>query len=118
MKPKIKAAWIAALRSGEYAQTSLRLRDSVGFCCLGVLCDLASKEGIGQWSDDGQFVTGDEMDNNSVPPDDVVAWSGMDSPNPTINQETGYHLAFYNDGGLSVKPHSFAAIADLIETYL
>lgn len=36
-----KAEWVAALRSGEYAQGTGLLRDFDNrFCCLGVLCDL------------------------------------------------------------------------------
>ena len=39
--------WIDALESGEYQQGrgKLRTKDNK-FCCLGVLCDLAVKEGI------------------------------------------------------------------------
>lgn len=36
--------WIAALRSGAYAQTKGRLRNADGFCCLGVACDLLMPE--------------------------------------------------------------------------
>lgn len=41
--------WIAALRSGQYQQGQMRLRNSDGFCCLGVLCDLEVKLGGGTW---------------------------------------------------------------------
>jgi hypothetical protein len=41
--------WIKALRSGKYKQTIGSLRNSKGFCCLGVLCDLASKDGGPKW---------------------------------------------------------------------
>lgn len=44
--------WIKALRSGEYKQTTQSLRDSKGFCCLGVLCDLARKDGGDKWEKD------------------------------------------------------------------
>ena len=39
--------WINALESGEYKQGkhNLRTNDDT-FCCLGVLCDIAVKEGI------------------------------------------------------------------------
>lgn len=33
-------AWMAALRGGEYAQSTGALQDARGFCCLGVACDL------------------------------------------------------------------------------
>lgn len=50
MNPEIKAEWLAALRSGNYTQTNgaLRREDKAGgasFCCLGVLCDVLSKDG-------------------------------------------------------------------------
>jgi hypothetical protein len=45
--------WIAALRSGEYTQTTGKLKRThtgyEGFCCLGVLCDLARKDGGEDW---------------------------------------------------------------------
>ena len=34
---------VAALRSGEYTQTSGKLHGKAGFCCLGVACDLYIK---------------------------------------------------------------------------
>ena len=40
MKQKIKALWVAALRSGDYEQGIGQLRNENKFCCLGVLCDL------------------------------------------------------------------------------
>ena len=41
MKPELKAKWIAALRSGEYEQTTERMLDPEGgMCCLGVLADI------------------------------------------------------------------------------
>ena len=42
MKPNIKARWVAALRSGTYAQGkgTLHNEGENTFCCLGVLCDI------------------------------------------------------------------------------
>lgn len=39
--------WIKALRSGEYKQAQNKLKNTQknSFCCLGVLCDLAAKDG-------------------------------------------------------------------------
>lgn len=48
MKPEIKAKWLEALRSGKYSQTTEMLRNSHGFCCLGVLCDVANGDA---WED-------------------------------------------------------------------
>ena len=38
--------WVAALRSDQYKQGTGQLRSESGFCCLGVACYLAVKEGI------------------------------------------------------------------------
>lgn len=47
MNPEVKAEWLAALRSGAYKQAQARLFDpeTGGYCCLGVLCDIAEKRG-------------------------------------------------------------------------
>lgn len=49
--------WISALRSGEYKQGVGRLknRETNSFCCLGVLCDLAAKDGGDKWKFDGNY---------------------------------------------------------------
>lgn len=41
--------WIKALRSGKYKRQRTALRCDGGFCCLGVLCDLAVKDGGASW---------------------------------------------------------------------
>jgi hypothetical protein len=53
LKPEVLTLWTDALESGEYAQTKgwLHLMEDGsdrpgGWCCLGVLCDVASKAGV------------------------------------------------------------------------
>jgi len=42
-----RTAWIEALTSGEYKQTSSRLhRIGGGYCCLGVACEVLGVEGV------------------------------------------------------------------------
>ena len=41
MVPEIKKRLIVALRSGDYKQTRGALCEDGGYCCLGVLCELA-----------------------------------------------------------------------------
>lgn len=45
--------WIAALRSNNYRQCFGRLKEVCGngdsYCCMGVACDVASKDGLGSW---------------------------------------------------------------------
>lgn len=38
--------WVAALRSGEYEQGTGFLNKNGKWCCLGVACDLAVKDGV------------------------------------------------------------------------
>lgn len=47
MDTELKAKWMAALRSGEYRQTTNTLCDELpmpSYCCLGVLCVIAKQE--------------------------------------------------------------------------
>ena len=48
MKKEIAKKWVAALRSGEYKQTreTLACDARTKHCCLGVLCELAIKDGV------------------------------------------------------------------------
>lgn len=38
--------WVAALRSGEYKQCKRILSDGESYCCLGVACEIARKNGL------------------------------------------------------------------------
>lgn len=40
MDVTVKDKWLKALRSGNYKQAKGTLRKTVGYCCLGVLCDV------------------------------------------------------------------------------
>lgn len=121
MNPEVKAKWLEALRSGEYEQTTgmLRSRDNK-FCCLGVLTDLAIREGVvPQWkpSDAGDYYHC--AGNYELTPQKVADWAGMMSRNESIffvegdGTERDLTLAEMNDGGCS-----FAEIADAIEDQL
>lgn len=48
MNGRVKELWLAALRSGKYEQTTnmlhLKIDGKSKFCCLGVLCEIASTE--------------------------------------------------------------------------
>jgi hypothetical protein len=111
MNPGIRARWTAALRSGKYPQGIGGLRTSKGFCCLGVLCDLAVQDKVIEaeqhWGDDWSY-----QNETNYPPVEVVAWAGLDSFNPTVTAELGPEgLASVNDSG----GYDFAKIADLID---
>ena len=113
MKPKIKARWIAALRSGEYTQGRGQLRDGDKFCCLGVLCDLHTNlTHKADW--EGEYYAGQ---SRSSLPRIVAEWAGVNDDDPELNDAPA---SVWNDGtnDEDIKPHSFLEIADLIEAYL
>lgn len=79
---------IAALESGGYKQTRERLHTSLGYCCLGVACDLYLKENGGEWTEKSYGVYAMPMSsgepNEYVMPDYVYKWYGFDTGNPTL----------------------------------
>jgi hypothetical protein len=124
MKPEIKKLWVEALRSGEYVQGTQSLRTGEdGFCCLGVLCDLAKKAGIGEWKQKVKFFGDDgcrnglgfwvfEADGNSEKnylPRPIVEWAGVRQASPYM-AGVGDKLANLNDNGCTFKQ-----IASMIE---
>jgi hypothetical protein len=142
MNPEIKERWVAALRSGAYAQGVGRLKGPAGtgggkasYCCLGVLCELAVKDGVIEpprprggkfgsrrdWIYQGEGILDESW---SVLPITVAKWA--DTPLPVtpspygcdvfVGVETGDEpipLSGMNDAGAS-----FEEIADIIERYL
>lgn len=100
-KKEVYKRWIKALRSGEYKQSNSRLRSGSGFCCLGVLCDLAAKDGGPQW--DGSYY-GPVKEHIWAFPDDIMV-DFMVSDGEAFSK-----LAEMNDNG-----KSFKEIADYIE---
>jgi hypothetical protein len=123
MNQEIKAKWVAALRSGEYKQGIEQLKDCNGnFCCLGLLCDLAEKEGIVESSpqeteeygsgDFGYRMKGSEDSFEfETLPKAVMDWAGLDSDNPIIGDNN--RATYCND----VCRMSFNKIADLVEKH-
>jgi hypothetical protein len=82
MDVEIKDRWTTALRSGDYAQTTGVLNDGDGFCCLGVLCEIAEKDQvvIRIDADPGtRYVSKVDSEDASrmLLPRAVVSWSGM-----------------------------------------
>lgn len=95
--------WCAALRSGKFGQTQLTLQDDVGYCCLGVACDVFIPTHLQERMDDALY--GVVPGNQEHSPDWLVK----------INQDfrflTEYKLATLNDE----MRLSFDEIADLLE---
>ena len=86
----VKDAWVAALRSGEYAQGTETLRHPLEenyteYCCLGVLADVC-----GIWS----RVYGNEVLKE-------VKYGSVVSTYILLSEETQATLTKMNDGGAS-----------------
>lgn len=100
--------WVKALRSGEYEQTQGELKDNYGFCCLGVLCDLAAKDGGAQWEHHGTGLFTYKDEEFALPKDISKFIFG---PNKTKLRRK---LIDMNDSG----DHDFKSIANKIEKEL
>lgn len=117
--------WVDALESGEYQQTIGALRRTEaspgypkGFCCLGVLCDLAVREGVipegkPRKVDGGELIYGDDRNRSSQAlPLTVSKWAGISAYpkayDPTLRRSD--RLSYLNDN----YGYSFHEIADLI----
>lgn len=116
MNAKIKKQWVAALRSGEYKQTTgalCRTRPnadhSAGHCCLGVLCDLAEKAGVCESKEEGGLRNYDGWWQDL--PDSVLRWAKLPHRDPVVANHT---LTNLNDR----EERTFSQIADLIEKHL
>lgn len=106
-----RAAWVEALRSGEYKQGKRYLANDGKYCCLGVACELAIKDGvpIERGEESGRaFYAGDDA-TLAFP---IREWLGLDT------SEGGYRrnghdtsLAKRNDDGAT-----FEQIATIIES--
>lgn len=116
MNPQIKEKWLNALRSGEYSQTEGSLKTDDGFCCLGVLCDLYSKEVEEEWVKDEITVRYKFDGSSQVLPNSVMDWAGLNEDNPRVyfgDDAFRQSIAEVNDAG-----HGFDKIAKIIEEQL
>jgi hypothetical protein len=116
MNQRVKELWVAALRSGKYTQSRNALRTVSGYCCLGVLCDIAAKEtDMGEWVNTvhgWKFVPKDRQygSTSDILASPVMEWAGLTKRNPDTKDGS---LAYNNDHG-----KSFLEIADMIEAEL
>lgn len=61
--------WLVALKSGQYKQTTGTLKDSDGYCCLGVACEISN---LGKWDQEGRYIIGDNLIVGRIMSDDPV----------------------------------------------
>ena len=116
--------WVDALRSGEFEQTKGQLGrveedGSRSYCCLGVLCELAAREGViesARESDCAELIYDFAF---STPPRTVDEWIGIDyavnTPDELLDANDDYcdeiELTTLNDE----EEFDFNQIADAIE---
>ena len=114
MNPEIKQRWIEDLNSDEYKKTKKHLKDSTGFCCLGVLTNLYITEHNQEWNlYNDCYYTFDGLYGSLS--SDVMNWAGIDAPWGNLKEPVGEFdtLAGLNDNG-----YSFKQIAQVIEEQL
>lgn len=123
MNPEIKAEWVKRLRSGGYRQTQGLLRNSEGYCCLGVLGEVAVEKGVAYWSNPykkscWQLVDIGQNSNNrdeTVLPLEVWKWAGLtDEAGALPGHAPASCLTECNDE----KMMTFDEIANIIEEWL
>lgn len=94
MDRELKAKWVAALLSGDYSQTTGKLRRTDGYCCLGVLADIIDPEG---WSDPTK------QKAVNLPP--YMTWNKVAGflPHKILDKDSQMYLSSLNDTGNSFK---------------
>ena len=116
MRKEIADKWVAALRSGEYKQTSgiLANHNRTEHCCLGVLCELAIEAGTELSVGTTEYAHPDATYFDSCSthlPDAVQGWAGMRFEDGSRDAKGELpSLAAMNDQGAS-----FEDIAGTIE---
>lgn len=114
--------WVKVLRSGEYLQAIGKLRNGIGYCCLGVACEISQ---AGAWDSDAYVVS--NVGDDKVLPLPMVELYGFGDRDPMVPvsvarkfvsaEVVGAHhqwemvtLSYLNDHGAT-----FADIANIIE---
>jgi hypothetical protein len=132
--------WIEALESGNYQQIQGHLRmpkeengTPARYCCLGVACEVAIKEGAYKAEPFGAvgYINDKGDDHYGTLPKEVVEWLGVLNENPPILIPSKYRLdgrqALYEMPGstqascvlVNDRGYTFQQIAKMLrETYL
>lgn len=105
MKRKVLVEWLDALRSGEYLQTKKALKDDLGYCPLGVLCEISK---LGTWEPEPNSKKLQYLGQINYLPEKVAEWAGMSQKEKS--SVVGFMIV-YND----TQNLSFLELADLIE---
>jgi hypothetical protein len=108
MNPEVKKKWLEALRSEEYTQGRGCLRRYDNYCCLGVLCDVYSKEHPDvKWK---KFIGSERyyhLQGGAEPSETVLDWASLFAADMATLMKMNDDLEF-----------SFGTIANYIEKEL
>ena len=119
----IKRRWVESLRSGNYRQgrEALVVPNRIlgdAFCCLGVLCDIAAKDGVVVRQAKSYLDPEDHLDQSyKALPLAVLQWSGLPISGRAANEVIigdDIFLTTLNDN----YEYDFDQIADVIEEKL
>lgn len=102
--------WVKALENGEYKQGKGLLRKGDEYCCLGVACDLALKNGVEMQVTKAE--SGETLYNlnSRFLPIEVNCWLGLrNADTMSVYTSKNGTLVDLNDNG-----HSFSEIAEII----
>lgn len=118
--------WLAALRSGEYTQTTGTLRQTTGkeyaYCCLGVACDVVLKNKLlpfVHWDDRDNFIANGLQSGGLWPPhvrqlfagdgDSILVYNpGTDGHNSLPTANDVYHWDFNQIAAALEKVYDFS----------
>src|SRR5687768_1004322 len=101
--------WVPALRSGKYNQTKAVLHDEVGFCCLGVACDVIGMKWLTDADvreiyalEDDEFVdyTGDSPSDHYY----LLSEEDNETTDTSLPIEVVSHYGFHDSESLRLPP--------------
>ena len=111
MNKSIKKKWLAALRSGKYKQGRGALRSKNNeYCCLGVLCDIHSRDNNIEWNDNKLDDLKSYLEYRLGLPPKVCQWAEIDEIGEYLSKKKPRSLAQQNDLG-----KTFKQIANIIQ---
>lgn len=106
-----KQLWTDALRSGDYEQGKGTLRENDKYCCLGVLCEVAIKDGVDLPFSKGAKGIYTYGDHQIELPLEVAEWAKLNGGDPVVGGTTAIGMNDADD-------MTFPEIANAIDTYL
>ena len=103
-------AWIKALRSGKFKQTTGTLQDRNGYCCLGVACEVVIPKGKKKRAYyNSKHLAGGEPTKDDQP--NAPLWLQNINDHKLKKGSIKNYLSCFND----YHEYSFKEIADILE---